>query len=72
MKKSLPLISCICITSNRSTLLQRALACFERQDYPMKELVISYPENDFLTKRVVEQIEELSTIKMAHLRLVYL
>ncbi|NQX37633.1 Glycosyl transferase family 2 [Pedobacter steynii] len=67
MKRENPLISCICITSNRPLLMQRAIACFDSQDYPMKELVISYPENDLLTKGVLDQIQDLSNIKMVRI-----
>lgn len=64
MKKKSPLISCICITNNRPLLLQRAIACFERQDYANKELVISYPKSDVMTKNVINQISEMSDIKI--------
>lgn len=64
MKKKNPLISCVCITSSRPILIQRAIACFDRQDYPRKELVISYPNNDSLTRGILDQIKELSNIKM--------
>lgn len=59
-----PLISCICVTSNRPLLLQRAIACFERQTYSNRELVLSYPKSDVLTRKVAEQIAEISDIKM--------
>lgn len=55
MKSSYPLISCICITNNRPELLKKAIACFESQNYPNKELVISFPKNDRFTKGVIEQ-----------------
>lgn len=64
MKHQHPMISCICITGNRPIVLQRAIACFEKQDYPNTELVISYPEDDLLTKTVIDQVEVSSTIKM--------
>jgi len=67
MKTQDPLISCICITKNRPLFLQRAIACFERQDYPNKELVVSYPVNDLATKSIVDQIEQLSEIKIIRL-----
>jgi glycosyltransferase involved in cell wall biosynthesis len=39
--KSLPSISCQCITYGRTSLLNEAVECFLRQDYPgVKELVI--------------------------------
>lgn len=60
MKNQDPLISCICITSNRPLFLQRAIACFERQDYANKELIVSHPENDNDTKSILDQIENLT------------
>ncbi|WP_342328690.1 glycosyltransferase [Pedobacter sp. FW305-3-2-15-E-R2A2] len=62
--QEMPLISCLCITKNRPLLLQRAITCFERQVYPKKELVISYPEGDLLTKRVIDQVIFISDIKI--------
>lgn len=67
MKTQDPLISCICITKNRPLLLQRAIACFDMQDYPNKELVISYVVNDLATKSIIDQIEQLSEIKIIRL-----
>lgn len=64
MNQHTPLISCICITAYRPLLLQRAIACFDSQDYPMKELVISYSENDIVTKNILSRIQEISNIKM--------
>jgi glycosyltransferase involved in cell wall biosynthesis len=55
MRPSNPLISCICITSNRPVLLQKAIACFESQNYINKELVISYPKDDLATKELLQQ-----------------
>ena len=37
---TLPLISCICPTANRGTLLARSVRYFQAQDYPNKELII--------------------------------
>lgn len=62
-----PLISAICITKNRPLLLQRAVACFEKQDYQNKEIVISYPEDDQITRSIINQIEKLSDIKMVRI-----
>ncbi|WP_342328693.1 glycosyltransferase family A protein [Pedobacter sp. FW305-3-2-15-E-R2A2] len=59
-----PLISCICITGNRPLVLQRAIICFARQDYPNTELVISYPEEDLLSKTIIDQINSVSAIKI--------
>jgi glycosyltransferase involved in cell wall biosynthesis len=54
MTTNYPLISCICITNNRPELLKKAIDCFESQNYPNKELVISYPKKDVSTKRILE------------------
>lgn len=62
MENSAPLISCICITNNSPLSLQRSLACFETQDYPNREIVISYPEKDLSTKNLVDQISLISDI----------
>ncbi len=37
---TLPLISCLCVTSNRIILLKQAIQCFIDQAYPKKELII--------------------------------
>jgi glycosyltransferase involved in cell wall biosynthesis len=63
MTKNYPLISCICITNNRPELLQKAIECFESQNYPNKELVISYPQKDHLTKQVIST-QEKSNIRI--------
>ncbi len=55
MKMTHPLISCICITNNRPILLTQAISCFSSQNYPNKELVISYPKDDLATKELVHK-----------------
>jgi glycosyltransferase involved in cell wall biosynthesis len=45
-----PLISCICVTHSRISFLATAINCFQAQDYPYKEMIISYPVNDTATK----------------------
>jgi len=67
MDPSYPLISCICITNNRIFLLKKAIQYFKSQDYPNKELVISYPKNDKLTKYTIDKIrhtENLNILKV--------
>lgn len=44
-----PVISCICITRNRTELLANAISCFEAQCYTPKELVILYETDDITT-----------------------
>lgn len=58
MNQSYPLISCICVTNNRPEQLKKAISCFANQNYPNKELVISYPKNDQASKKVVENIQQ--------------
>lgn len=67
MTQTYPLISCICVTDNRPVLLKRAISCFEAQNYPNKELVISYPKKDLRTKTLIENIPqsgELNILKL--------
>jgi len=64
IKLTHPLISCICITANRPQLLLRSVICFDAQDYPNKELVISYPEEDAVTKNIVREIIKLSGLNI--------
>ncbi|WGQ08886.1 glycosyltransferase [Pedobacter gandavensis] len=63
MTLSSPLISCICVTDNRPELLQKAINCFKSQNYLNKELVISYPKNDHLSKKVISN-EQNTTLKI--------
>lgn len=64
MKTIYPLISCICITNSRPELLKKAIACFESQNYPNKELVISFPKNDVQTKTVIEEVLTAGNIRI--------
>ena len=59
-----PLISCICITNNRTELLLRAIVCFDAQSYPNRELVISYPKSDGNTKALINQILSISELRI--------
>lgn len=56
MKNLNPLISCICITKNRVSSLKQAISCYLKQDYPTKELVISYPKSDLSSKKYLKEI----------------
>ncbi|RAJ35436.1 glycosyltransferase family 2 protein [Pedobacter cryoconitis] len=64
VKLSHPLISCICITQNRPTLLLKAIVSFDTQNYPNRELVISYPKQDLETKLLIDSILELSDLRI--------
>ncbi|WP_158797426.1 glycosyltransferase family A protein [Pedobacter sp. L105] len=68
MSENYPLISCICISNGNHALLNRAIACFQSQNYPNKELVISYDQNKQQIKAVIENLSDdrdlqLSTIE---------
>lgn len=65
MKTDYPLITCICITYNRISLLKKAVSYFIAQDYPNKELLVSYPQKDKLTEHVVDKLiaENSTTIR---------
>lgn len=44
-----PLISCLCVTNDRPTFLERAIRCFLAQTHGNKELVIVHPQLDRAT-----------------------
>lgn len=50
-----PLISCICVTRKRPTLLHNAITCFEKQHYSNKEMIILYEEDDEETAIFLEK-----------------
>lgn len=64
MKIDHPLISCICITDNRPLLLRKSISYFENQNYPNKELVISYPTKDKRTKDVINSVLNEKELKI--------
>jgi glycosyltransferase involved in cell wall biosynthesis len=51
-----PRVSAICITDDRTHFLTRAIACFIDQDYPNKELIVAFPEDDDATATFLQQI----------------
>ncbi|SHG10345.1 glycosyltransferase [Pedobacter caeni] len=64
MNSKHPLISCICLTWNNEANLQRALVCFKGQDYPNTELIIAYPDNDNKTRSILDQIMNISPMRI--------
>lgn len=56
IKLSHPLISCICITSNRPQMLMKSILNFDEQDYPNKELIVSYPKSDNATRNLLNKL----------------
>ena len=59
-----PLISCICITQSRTALLLKAIVSFDTQNYPNRELVISYPKDDLETKHLIDEILLVSDLRI--------
>ncbi|RQO70366.1 hypothetical protein DBR43_20315 [Pedobacter sp. KBW06] len=66
MAQTYPLISCICITNRRPVLLEKAISYFISQNYPNKEMVISYPKGDKLSRELIKnyQNQEIQLISM--------
>ena len=46
----LPLVSCLCVTRDRVELLRRAVACFQAQTYPARELILLCESDDLATR----------------------
>jgi glycosyltransferase involved in cell wall biosynthesis len=63
-----PLISCLCVTRNRSEKLARAIRCFQSQTYPNRELVIVYEDDDPQTEKLISQYDDptIRAIKVPH------
>jgi len=55
-KPTHPLISCVCITHRRPEQLLRAIQCFDAQNYPNRELVVSYTSDDEATKYLINKL----------------
>jgi hypothetical protein len=65
VRGDIPLVSCLMVTKNRSTLALKAVKCFQAQTYPNKELVIIEDGTDDFA----EQVRALNdpNIKLYHL-----
>jgi len=59
-----PLISCICVTAYRPDFLLKAIIYFDSQNYPNRELVISYPKNDQASKDLISTIKQKSELNI--------
>jgi glycosyltransferase involved in cell wall biosynthesis len=55
--RSLPFVSCLCVTRNRADLLPRAINCFSSQSYRNKELLVVYEDDDDATKKVLPGLQ---------------
>lgn len=54
------LVSCLCVTNNRVSLLRRAVDCYLNQTYRSRELIIAYNADDHATSRYLETVSETS------------
>jgi glycosyltransferase involved in cell wall biosynthesis len=53
-----PLISCLCVTRARVTLLSRAVRCFLDQSHPSRELLIVFDADDTATRQYVDTLAD--------------
>lgn len=60
----LPKISCLCITHNRKRSLERAIACFEAQEYSNKELFILYESEDVKAAKTLSNYKNHKNIAL--------
>jgi hypothetical protein len=58
MEQAGPLISCLCVTRARVTLLRRAVRCFLEQSYPHRELLILFDSDDAATRQYVGTLDD--------------
>ncbi len=58
-------ISCICITHQRVSYLEKAIAYFEKQTYPNKELLVIYEHKDRATKKYIEKQTHFHHLRLA-------
>jgi glycosyltransferase involved in cell wall biosynthesis len=52
MNKETPLVSCLCVTRNRTAHLRRVIENFQNQTYPNKELLVLFESDDHMTKQL--------------------
>lgn len=67
IKLTHPLISCICVTQRRPALLLKAIVSFDTQNYPNRELVISYPKDDIETKQLIDDILLVTDLRIVRI-----
>jgi glycosyltransferase involved in cell wall biosynthesis len=53
----LPLVSCICITNNRTSFLEKAIRYFSNQTYLQKELIVAFATDDLATDNYLSKID---------------
>jgi glycosyltransferase involved in cell wall biosynthesis len=60
-----PLVSCICVTNNRTEFLERAVACYQRQNYPNKELVVAFSAENIAASGLISKLNDSSIRALA-------
>ena len=65
-RRSDPKVSCLMVTRQRYVFAQRAIACFRRQTYPNKELIIVDDDPDARLKRWTDALADPTIV---HLRM---
>jgi glycosyltransferase involved in cell wall biosynthesis len=53
-----PLVSCLCVTWNRTALLERSIGLFNHQTYPNKELVVVCRSEDYDTLNLLRKANQ--------------
>jgi glycosyltransferase involved in cell wall biosynthesis len=53
-----PLISCVCVTRNRPSLLRRSISFFTNQTYPNLELIVACDIDDLASQQVIHNIND--------------
>ena len=59
-----PLITCICIANGNPKDLVRTIICYYSQNYPNKELIISYLESDNTSKHVIDTLKDKLDLRL--------
>jgi len=59
-----PLISCICIANGKPAFFDKAFECFEKQNYPNKEIVIAYYKKDYHTQSLIDRFINSNDFKI--------
>jgi len=59
-----PLISCLCPTKNKPSIVKDAIECFENQTYPNKELIL-------VTNKKNPHLQYLKSLECENIKLVY-
>ena len=65
LRRNLPLVSCLMVTGRRLLHAQCAIECFQRQNYPAKELVIV---DDSGSAQLAEYLEKLADARIRYVQ----